>query len=63
MFSSVSADSSTYKAKTIIVGAAVSGGIIYGMVKHKGFWGTLGIAIGFGIAGVAISIVTENISR
>jgi hypothetical protein len=46
---------------TVIITIAVTVGIFYGIAKHKGFLQTAGLALGFGLGGVVISVVTSNL--
>ena len=55
MFNEVKTNATNNKIGTAITTAAVAGGIVYGIVRKKGFWGVFGYAIGFGLAGLAIS--------
>jgi hypothetical protein len=63
LFSDITAANTTYKTGTIIVGSFVAGGLIYSLVKKKSFWGVVGYTIGFGIAGVAISMVSRQLTQ
>ena len=63
LFSNVTNAATTHEVSTVIIGAGVAGGIIFGIVKKSGFWGTLGYTIAFGVAGVAVSAVVSQFTN
>lgn len=64
MFKDIKADATTNKVGTAIISASVAGGIIYGMfVRKSGFWGTFGYALGFGLAGLAVSTAVAQATK
>lgn len=63
MFSEIRQTSNATKVGTAITSAAVATGIVIGVVKKKGFWGTVAWAMGLGLAGVAVSTALAQISK
>lgn len=63
MFSEIRQTSNATKIGTAITSAAVGTGIIIGIVKKSGFWGTFAWAMGLGLAGVAVSTAVAQINK
>lgn len=47
---------------TIILGASVAGGVLYGVSNHKGIGGTILYAALFGLSGAILSVIIANVS-
>ncbi len=62
MFSNITTAAEGNKIGTTVVGLGIAGGIVFGIVKKKGFWGTFGYAVGFGLAGLAVSTVVGQLT-
>jgi hypothetical protein len=63
MFEGISSSSKSMKISTILTSGGVVGGLIYGIAKKKKFIGIFGYTLGFGIAGLALGMVIENLSN
>jgi hypothetical protein len=63
MFNNIKTDNTSNKVGTVITSGAIAGGIILGIVKKKGFWGTFAYAMGFGLAGLAVSMAAGQIIK
>lgn len=62
MFTNITTAAEGNKIGTTIVGLSIAGGIVFGIAKKKGFWSTFGFAIGFGLAGLAVSTVVGQLT-
>lgn len=60
MFDNIASEAQTNKIATGITSAGVASGVLYGIFKKKGFWGTFGFAVAGGIAGLALGMVVEQ---
>lgn len=63
MFDNVRSTAATNKVSTAITSTAIAGGILYGIIKKKPFWGTFAYAFGFGLAGLAISTAIAQATK
>lgn len=63
MFNNIKTEAASNKVGTVITSTAIGGGIILGIVKKKGFWGTFSYALGFGLAGLAISMAAAQVIK
>lgn len=63
MFKNIRSESTTNKIGTAVTSIAVGAGIIVGIVKKKGFFGTLAFAVGFGLAGIAVSTAISQLKK
>jgi hypothetical protein len=48
------------KVSTVLVGAGVAAGVIFGIYKKSGFLGTFGYVILFGLSGLAIATLANK---
>ena len=63
MFNNIKTEAASNKVGTVITSTAIGAGIIVGIVKKKSFWGTFGYALGFGLAGLAISMAAAQVIK
>jgi len=63
MFDNIRSQATTNKVSTAITSTAIAGGILYGIIKKKGFGGTFAYALGFGLVGIAVSTVIAQTAK